>query len=47
MSIYDQRETSAYGPLPTQPSYAKNPYILKWWTPQLDQLLAEQIAQKQ
>lgn len=30
-------------PLPTEPRYAKNPYVLKWWKEEHDQLLLAQI----
>ncbi len=43
MSIYDQRETSAYGSHLVGTHYAQNQFILKWWTPAHDQLLAQQI----
>ena len=33
--------------LPTEASYAKNRYILKWWTPEHDKLLADQIGKEQ
>jgi hypothetical protein len=47
MSIYDQRDKPAYERFKAEPHYAKNPHILKWWTPQHDKILAEQIARKQ
>jgi hypothetical protein len=47
MSIYDQRDKSAYGILKVDPHYSKNPLILKWWTSLHDQILAEQIVRKQ
>jgi hypothetical protein len=47
MSIYDNRDKPAYGLFKTEPSYAKNPYILKWWNSTLDELLATQISLKQ
>src|SRR6266511_3542838 len=34
-------------PLPTDPSYARNPNILKWWTDRHDQLLLEAIETDQ
>jgi hypothetical protein len=47
MSIYDNRDTPAYRGLHTEPSYAKNPLILGWWTPSHDELLRAQIQQEQ
>jgi hypothetical protein len=47
MSIYDQREKSAYGSPLVGTHYAQNKFILKWWTPAHDQLLAQQIKEKQ
>ena len=47
MSIYDYRDRPAYGLFKTEPHYAKNRYILKWWTHEHDKLLATQIAQWQ
>lgn len=44
MSIYDQREQPAYRDLGALPSYAENPNILAWWTPQHDKIIAQQIA---
>ena len=44
MSIYDNRDKPAYGLFKTEPNYAKNPYILKWWNSTLDELLATQIS---
>jgi hypothetical protein len=44
MSIYDYRDKPAYRPLNTEPHYAKNPYILKWWNSTLDDLLTIQIS---
>ena len=38
---------SDYNRLPTEPSYAKNRHILKWWTPEHDKLLIDQIAKDQ
>ncbi|MHB8855273.1 MAG: homing endonuclease associated repeat-containing protein [Bellilinea sp.] len=47
MSIYDNRDKPAYGLFKTEPNYAKNPYILKWWNSTLDELLATQISLRQ
>ena len=47
MSIYDYREKPAYGFFEREPHYSKNRYILKWWTPEHDELLAAQIARWQ
>lgn len=47
MSIYDQRDKSAYGYSRPEAYYAKNDYILMWWTPAHDKLLAQQIKSKQ
>jgi hypothetical protein len=44
MSIYDQRDRSAYGLFRTEPHYSKNSYILEWWTSECDNLLVIQIA---
>ena len=44
MSIYDYRDKPAYRPFNSEPSYAKNPYILKWWNSTLDELLGVQIS---
>lgn len=45
MSIYDNRDRSAYGPYQEEPkSYSRNRHILKWWTPEHDNMLATQIA---
>ncbi len=47
MSIYDYRDRPAYRPFKVEPHYAKNRHILKWWAPNHDQLVADQIARKQ
>ena len=47
MSIYDYRDKPAYGLFKTEPNYSKNRHILKWWTPEHDELLAVQIARWQ
>jgi hypothetical protein len=47
MSIYDQRDRSAYGDCGSNPLYCTNPYILKWWTDAHDRLLSAQIEEKQ
>ena len=47
MSIYDQREKSAYGNFSVKRSYCKNPHILKWWTSKHDQLIVKQIEKEQ
>lgn len=47
MSIYDQRDKLAYGLFKTEPEYAKNPYILRWWNSALDKILSAQISQWQ
>lgn len=47
MSIYDNRDKPAYGPIKTEPSYSKNQWILMWWTPDHDNLLVAQIARWQ
>ncbi|MBI5950478.1 MAG: hypothetical protein HY865_02370 [Chloroflexi bacterium] len=47
MSIYDNREEPAYRPVEFDLQYAKNPHILKWWSPEHDNILSEQIAAKQ
>ena len=44
MSIYDQREQPAYKFHTSNPTYAKNQHILKWWDSSLDELLVEQIS---
>ena len=47
MSIYNYRDKPAYGLFKTESHYSKNRYILKWWTPEHDALLAAQIARWQ
>jgi len=47
MSIYEQREKSAYGSPLVGTEYAQNGFILNWWTPAHDQLIAQQIKEKQ
>jgi hypothetical protein len=47
MSIYDQRDKPAYGNFKIEPYYSRNQYILRWWTPDHDRLLAEQITIRQ
>jgi hypothetical protein len=47
MSIYDNTDTPAYGRFDAEPSYAKNPLILRWWTPAHDELLRKQIRLEQ
>jgi len=47
LSIYDQREKSAYGNFSVKRSYCKNPLILKWWTSTHDQLIVKQIEKEQ
>lgn len=47
MSTYNYRDTPAYGPFKTESHYAKNQYILKWWTSVHDELLATQISRWQ
>jgi len=44
MTIYDSRDKPAYGNFRAERRYGENPYILKWWTPSHDELLAKQIA---
>jgi len=45
MSIYDYRDRPAYGRLSIGRHYADNRYILKWWTPEHDKAIADQIAE--
>lgn len=47
MSIYDQRNTNAYGLAKSNKKSSKNKHILKWWNPDLDNLLAQQITKWQ
>lgn len=47
MSIYDQREKSAYTIPLVGTDYAQNKFVLKWWTPAHDDLLVQQIKEKQ
>jgi hypothetical protein len=47
MSIYDHRTQPAYGNFIVKRSYSRNPHILKWWTPEHDQLIVEQIEKEQ
>jgi hypothetical protein len=47
MSIYDFRDKPAYRLFKVEPQYAKNQYILKWWSSSHDELLATQISQWQ
>lgn len=44
MSIYDNRDKPSYRLFKIEPHYAKNPYILKWWNPTLDELIITQIS---
>ncbi|MCB9134192.1 MAG: hypothetical protein H6636_02120 [Anaerolineales bacterium] len=44
MSIYDYRDKPAYRIDRTEPHYAKNRHILKWWNSRLDELLKTQIS---
>ncbi len=47
MSTYDFRDRPAYGHLKVERRYADNRYILKWWTPEHDKIIVQQIAQMQ
>ena len=47
MGIYDNRDTPAYRRFRTEPSYAKNPLMLRWWTPSHDELLRTKIQHDQ
>jgi len=47
MSIYDQRDKPAYSNFQTEPRYAKNGHILKWWTSNHDNWMAKQIEAEQ
>ena len=44
VSIYDNREKPAYRGSSWELEYSSNPYILKWWTPVHDELIAMQIT---
>jgi len=45
MSIYNNRTKPAYGPYQEEPkSNSRNRHVLKWWTPEHDNVLATQIA---
>jgi hypothetical protein len=46
-SIYDHRDKSAYGDSKVDSIYSENPYILKWWTASHDELLIQEIREKQ
>ena len=43
MTIYDQRNKSAYDFGPPNPSYSKDPYILSWWSDEHGKLIRELI----
>ena len=47
MGIYNQRDKPAYGPFKLDDLYSKNPYILKWWTSSLDELIETLISKWQ
>jgi|APSaa5957512622_1039677.scaffolds.fasta_scaffold36419_2 hypothetical protein len=47
MSVYDHRDKPAFGNIYTEPKYAKNKHILKWWTSTHDDLIAKQIKEEQ
>jgi hypothetical protein len=47
LSIYDYRDRPAYGRFYTEPHYCENPYILKCWKPEHDELLINQIKKEQ
>lgn len=47
MAVYDNRDEPAYAELATDLSYSDNAYILSWWTPAHDALLAKLIADRQ
>lgn len=47
MSIYDKRETAAYGNFQSRPGDSKNPSILAWWKPAHDDLLRARIMKDQ
>lgn len=44
MGSYDNRDKPAYPRQKINPEYAKNPHILKWWTPAHDDILKKEIA---
>lgn len=44
MSPVDERRQSAYGSLVAPPSYAENPFILRWWSPAHDEALRQEIT---
>ena len=47
MSIYDHRDRPAYEAFSTNPDYCAYLYVLKWWSASHDQLISQQIGQKQ
>lgn len=47
MSVYDHRDKPAYTSDKVNPNYAKNKYILKWWTIDHDDLIVRHIEQEQ
>lgn len=48
MSVYDHRNKPAYGIAPHKAAgEEKNPYILKWWTPNHDQAILQTIREYQ
>ncbi len=46
IGIYDNREEPAYRGTWWKSSDCDNPYILQWWTPAHDELLARHIDEK-
>lgn len=47
MSIYSQREISAYRDIKVNPNYIKNRYIKNWWKQDYDKLIEDQISKFQ
>lgn len=46
-SVYDHRDKSAYGNWKVDPRDCENPFILKWWAASHDELLQQEIREKQ
>ncbi len=44
--VYGVRDRPLYDDGPTDPSFARNPHILAWWTEEHDQLMARLIKRE-
>lgn len=47
MSTRRRSESHTSGKLPTKPEYASNPYILRWWIPEYDEIIVRLIEKYQ